>query len=392
MTRRSVGLDYSSVRLPNSGERGHLDRRAPLGTRPILKDGVELCGNELNGGIQSMLSKTRGSLCLLVGSLLLALPASPGHADLEVNWAEEAEAVEALSLVPGILNETVTDGPVDLEGQADEPVTFDALPITLSVDGAPDAPLTETDGLAVVGEVGDEATALIQPTLTGARFLTVITGTQAQRTYDYEVALIDGARLRPEDDGSITIVDGTGDSVGQIARPWATDANGNSVPTTYTLDGNKLTQTVELTAAAAFPVVADPKVSSDVCSGRSHTYVVKKYHRAGAVLPLRCGKSSWGYRHLKFQRHRWNASFDSMIALTISRGIRVPDYQQDGGSDIFSLNDGRCRELFRVIYNGAAYLGGEVRPQGVITAYERNQVIATAAPTYRKDCPVYQRI
>lgn len=55
----------------------------------------------------------------------------------------------------------------------------------------------------------------------------------------------------------IVRVDGT--VVMTVAQPWARDANGKDLPTSYTLDGTTLTQTVD-TATAAFPVVADPRV------------------------------------------------------------------------------------------------------------------------------------
>src|SRR5690606_38049677 len=43
-----------------------------------------------------------------------------------------------------------------------------------------------------------------------------------------------------------------------IEAPWAVDGAGNAVNTSYTLDGNTLTQTVEVGADTVFPVVADP--------------------------------------------------------------------------------------------------------------------------------------
>lgn len=92
-----------------------------------------------------------------------------------------------------------------------------------------------------------------------------------------------------------------------------------------------------------------------------------------------------------------------MIALTIARGEKVVDLQQDGGSRIFALFDGGCHELFRVIYNGGALNGTGVSPQGIITAYySTTGTTTTAAPlatsvtttatTYRTDCRVIQTI
>jgi hypothetical protein len=161
----------------------------------------------------------------------------------------------------------------------------------------------------------------------------------------------------------------------------------------------------------ATDVYASADVPTTYCGGRSYTYVVKSYTRGAAALPLRCGTLTWGFTHIKA---RWNPTFDANIALTISRGEEVTDWQGDGGSAIYALFDDRCRELFRVIYNGGAYRGNDVRPQGVITAYEtqfpptayERQIgpvsyaargnaashMTAATPSYRTDCPVIQNI
>ncbi|GAA1877143.1 hypothetical protein [Lapillicoccus jejuensis] len=156
---------------------------------------------------------------------------------------------------------------------------------------------------------------------------------------------------------------------------------------------------VDLTTAQA-------SVPSNYCSGKSYTYLVKTYAYGVEKLALRCGTASWGFVHIA-NYGRWNSTFDSMIALTISQGEKVTDLQQDGGNRIFALFDGNCHELFRVIYNGNAYNGSGVSPQGIITAYYSTSgtaktpgTIATypqmkagvTNPAYRTDCPVIQNI
>jgi hypothetical protein len=67
---------------------------------------------------------------------------------------------------------------------------------------------------------------------------------------------------------------------------------------------------------------------------------------------------------------------------------------------IFALFDAYCRELFRVVYNGNAYNGNGVSPQGVITAYAPTQTAAVpqgasttvVTASYRTDCSVTQQI
>lgn len=60
------------------------------------------------------------------------------------------------------------------------------------------------------------------------------------------------------DDGSVALFASNGDPLGGFHIPWAYDANGNELPTSFRLEGDTLVQTVDLTSATAFPVIADP--------------------------------------------------------------------------------------------------------------------------------------
>jgi hypothetical protein len=141
---------------------------------------------------------------------------------------------------------------------------------------------------------------------------------------------------------------------------------------------------------------AQASVPNTFCNGRTETWIARNYTRGAATLPLRCGNVRWGFQHITA---RWNAGFDANIALTISRGEYVTDFQQDGGSGIYALFSDRCTELFRVIYNGGALNGTGVRPQGIITAYAPSGAAfaptdesISAAAGFRTDCEVKQRI
>jgi hypothetical protein len=173
---------------------------------------------------------------------------------------------------------------------------------------------------------------------------------------------------------------------------------------------------VATAAALGLAVTASPaaaSVPSNFCDPHAYTYVVKNYYRSGAAYTMRCGIAArnWGFRHLVAD-HEWNAQYDAWIALTIAHGADVNDVQNDGGSVIFAIFDGNCNELFRVIYNGGAYNGNGVRPQGLITAYYEGGPISAIAATeepsgvaaqlsanipsppgsYRANCYVYQNI
>jgi hypothetical protein len=78
---------------------------------------------------------------------------------------------------------------------------------------------------------------------------------------------------------------------------------------------------VPLTASSA-----NASVPTTICNGKSYQTLVKTYTYGAQQLALRCGTASWGFIHIK-NYGRWNAAFDSMIALTIARGEKVTDLQ-----------------------------------------------------------------
>ncbi len=75
----------------------------------------------------------------------------------------------------------------------------------------------------------------------------------------FDLGLPDGSQLVTGSAGTMLIVHET-EVIGDITAPWAVDADGTRLPTSYSsVDGTTVTQTVD-TAGAAFPVVADPVV------------------------------------------------------------------------------------------------------------------------------------
>jgi hypothetical protein len=92
------------------------------------------------------------------------------------------------------------------------------------------------------------------------RMLTVLADADAPTRYDYSFA---GHELRELGDGYIGVFDAeTGEPVAVIEPAWAKDAHGRAVETRYEIDGSTLTQVVDVDESTAFPVVADPSVSS----------------------------------------------------------------------------------------------------------------------------------
>ena len=78
-------------------------------------------------------------------------------------------------------------------------------------------------------------------------------------TFEYEITLGRGQEIVTTDDGGIAVVNKDGLTVAEIGAPWAFDVKGNSVPTSYSLDGDLLTLHVEHTLMAyEYPILADP--------------------------------------------------------------------------------------------------------------------------------------
>ena len=106
-----------------------------------------------------------------------------------------------------------------------------------------------------------------QADTTGAREAITITGSNAPTTYAFPLTVPAGASLVPDSNGdggySIQSTPSNGVTIqyGKIGAPWAKDANGNPVPTSYSIQGNTLIQTVNFTNSTAFPVVADPMLT-----------------------------------------------------------------------------------------------------------------------------------
>ncbi|MEE1788636.1 hypothetical protein PUR71_37900 [Streptomyces sp. SP17BM10] len=85
----------------------------------------------------------------------------------------------------------------------------------------------------------------------------VLRSARAATDVSFTVTGFDG-RLVADPLGGVLLVDqATGRADSRISAPWAYDAKGRPLPTSYTVDGDTVTQHVD-TRGAAFPVVADP--------------------------------------------------------------------------------------------------------------------------------------
>ena len=87
--------------------------------------------------------------------------------------------------------------------------------------------------------------------------LLVIDSADAATEYRFENAVPADHTAFVHADGSVRFIDADGSEAGGIAAPWAMDADGNEVRTSYTLDDTTLVQAVQH-QGATYPVIADP--------------------------------------------------------------------------------------------------------------------------------------
>ena len=71
-----------------------------------------------------------------------------------------------------------------------------------------------------------------------------------------------------------------------IAKPWAKDNNGKDLPTSYSVNGNNLRQTIDFTGAV-FPVTADPIWCGNAINSVSWIYRDNLY--SASISPTNCG-------------------------------------------------------------------------------------------------------
>lgn len=112
----------------------------------------------------------------------------------------------------------------------------------------------------------------VQPTKDGgARTLVTLKDDKASATHRFRLNLPQGADITEDGQGGFEITregrEGVHLPVATIDAPWAKDANGDAVHTSYKLDGNDIVQTVETNDKTAFPVVADPKFTWGIVTG-----------------------------------------------------------------------------------------------------------------------------
>ncbi len=188
------------------------------------------------------------------------------------------ETGEALDVAGGLVADAAplseaADGFVAQVAGNDVEIPVDAAD-PLVLDGAGGEVAVELPAVPGVGDgVVDESGAVVfesdvspvslaaQATVDGAlQVLVVIDDATAPTEYRFEMTVPSGAILRETAEGGAEVVGHDGAVVSVVAPPWAVDASGAPIPTSYRVEASALVQVVNH-EGASYPVVADPKIT-----------------------------------------------------------------------------------------------------------------------------------
>lgn len=119
--------------------------------------------------------------------------------------------------------------------------------------------VTEASGATVVRDAIGDVDLKITTSNSGFAVAAELESVDSPHQLRFDVSIPEGAFLVLTEEGSIDVVGKDGFTLGAFATPWAVDANGSDVATSYSLDGNTIVQTVEPVAKELYPLIADPK-------------------------------------------------------------------------------------------------------------------------------------
>lgn len=128
---------------------------------------------------------------------------------------------------------------------------------------AAESPTQDPSGLLIYVQDDSFSYALSDADLGATAGYSILFDQDAPTEFRYNMTVGDSdVTLELNDSGGVNVLAADGSVANIVLPPWALDANGAAVPTTYSIDGNVLVQHVEH-AGAAYPVVADPTFGCD---------------------------------------------------------------------------------------------------------------------------------
>ncbi|WP_420623179.1 hypothetical protein [Candidatus Poriferisodalis sp.] len=147
-----------------------------------------------------------------------------------------------------VLDEVLPEGPQGPVGSVDV-LSYEALWVPGGIVPSEVRVLQDDEDVDLLIFAPDDGSSLMA--------LLVISSEDAATEHRFENAVPAGHSAELQPDGSVKFFDDDGNEAGAVLAPWALDSLGESVATSYRLDGTTLTQTIDH-EGATYPVVADP--------------------------------------------------------------------------------------------------------------------------------------
>lgn len=159
----------------------------------------------------------------------------------------------------------VDDVHVVVPDTLDEPIVIGAegsasLAVSLPGESADSTSDVSTASVSHALASGGEIVPVVRGDGT-LQVLSVLNTSADPTSYLYDFRSEEGATVSVAADGGALVVDADGDEIATVAAPWATDGAGNAVTTRFVAQGSTLTQVVEPTPDAVYPIVADPAIT-----------------------------------------------------------------------------------------------------------------------------------
>ncbi|MDQ0707936.1 hypothetical protein QFZ52_000588 [Arthrobacter woluwensis] len=226
----------------------------------------------------------------LLASFAVAAPANAATAE---HRPDPLAVVEGRGLVG---DAAVQARQVVAEKNAKAPSAAKAIYTPVDISAVVPETATTTEGDLKVHRANDNTYGVVTGPGRNGLEAGYIVVNSADAPTEYKFTIGDAkTRLTLNSDGSIAVKNAAGKQVNYIQKPWATDANGKDLPTSYSIAGNVVTQIVQH-RGAAYPVVADPETGCGIgwCSiwfNRSETGALAQGGAAAqTIFSVACGK------------------------------------------------------------------------------------------------------
>ena len=156
---------------------------------------------------------------------------------------------------------------VELPGSAEEPVQLESG-VEVELPASDDHGAVPLGAMNLFYPETETATdTLVSPKASGVEVFEQLRSPESPERFNFTLQLPNEATLRPSEAGGAEIVSSSGETIGEVPPPSATDAQGATVPVTTTIEGDSLILEVShRSGEVAYPLLLDPEYVNDTTS------------------------------------------------------------------------------------------------------------------------------